>query len=225
MLPCALMGAPKYADRYVVTPTLAASCTLVHPCPGSASWFMTDPSAGSITGSVFTPAGGFYGIGHIVGKVGNVRGLLNVWVVPTNTPRYTTFLPHVTLYKTEQDFRTQRGIHPRPGAWRWTEWLAQTTLGWDTTLWNAPVLKTITVTPNFGTNELTGSVTGGAVPHSWFVLERVPGTQHYLDRTSVATLVSGGTADTAVFSLPLLTANHTLLATDQWDCWLMPAPA
>jgi hypothetical protein len=185
---------------------------------------VTNAAAGTVTGSTFTPAAGFYGVGHIIGKVGDVRGLLNVWVVPDHTPRYTYYLPHVHLHLTDQDLHDQRYIIPRPGAYRWDESLATTTLGWDPSPWSAPVRKTIVVTPDLGMMTLTGQVFTGVTPYSWFVLERIPDTADYVDRTASATIASGGTDDTVVFNVPGLTTDYTLLATNTWDCWVMPPP-
>ncbi len=224
MLGCALMGTPKYLDRYVGTPALITASTLVHPCPGAVTWFVTNPIAGAVSGDTFTPAGGFYGVGHIVGRVGDVRGMVNIWVVPDDIPRSTYFLPHVKLHPTDQNYHDDRYITPRPGAHKWTESIAETTLGWDDSLWMTPIRQTITVTPDLGLMTLTGSVTGGVYPHSWFVLERVPSTASYIDRTAACTISSGGTDDTVVFDVPGITANYTLMATNAWDCWILPPP-
>jgi hypothetical protein len=226
MLLGALLGAPKYRDLYVTTPAMAAGFTLVHPCPGAATWTITNAAAGSVTGDVYTPAVDFYGICHIVGKVGDVRVLVNVWVVPNNTPKYTYNLPQLRLFKSDADVNRNNGVAPRPGAIDWDLNTDRLNLGWDPSAWGTPVQKTFTtLTYNFGTHRVNATVSGGAADHRWYLLERLAGTVRYIDRTSGATVVSGGTSNTVVFQHPNLTSNLWVpMAGDQWDCWIMPLP-
>ncbi len=227
MLHGAFLGAPKYLDRFVATPTMCGTCTLVHPCAGLVTWVATNPAAGSVTGVTFTPAVDFYGTTHCVGKCGDVRVLVSIWVVPDLVPKYCEYLPQVRLYTNQGDIdRQEPGMIPRPGAIDWDKNTDQLNLGWDPSAWSTPVKKTYTsLTYNFTTHQVSATVSGGAAPHRWTLFEKLSGTIHYIDRTPGATVISGGTSNTVVFQHPDLTTNRWVpMAGDQWDACLLPLP-
>ncbi len=113
-----------YKKAFIGTKVDLSAAKLLHPCPGSVDWYVTNPAAGTITAggddeSVFVPATGFYGHCFVVGVHADARCIIPFWVVPDHAPLHgpdwsaTTF----KIFHTIGSCQSAGGfIRPRSGA-------------------------------------------------------------------------------------------------------------
>ncbi len=224
MLSLLFMDAPKYKEWWVMTPAMAASRSIFHPAVGAIDEIdVTNPIVGTIDTSglepIYVPDVDFFGIAHIIARVGNVRALGHAWVVPDDVPRYSDIDTTLKLYPTFADIRTGNYLHPRPGARDWADNLAW--VAYDQSTFGTPIKKGVTVSHNIGTNEITGvMVNPGMDVHTWYVIKR-HALGHWYDITADCSVVYSNDL-TAAYTVPgtLNATDYSMIATDLWDCWV-----